>query len=218
MRLVKNKPKFHQSGNGFQLNLTYPVVHFSEIFVNPMTGQVLLEGDVFIWPNLATTLRQIATDGASAFYSGKVAHELVEDLKKVGSIITLEDLANYRYVSFSIRFNVLIFELNDIKVTMTGRWLIPYTWEADDLARFQTLYKTNLNFGQFGCKPWSIVDWRRQTLKRLWVWIPALDTGCTYFTLYCCNVCLKNIKNKLKMRPGMAHLSQFLDLLNKSSY
>ena len=127
MRLVKNKPKFHQSGNGFQLNLTYPVVHFSEIFVNPMTGQVLLEGDVFIWPNLATTLRQIATDGASAFYSGKVAHELVEDLKKAGSIITLEDLANYRYVSFSIRFNVLIFELNDIKVTMTGRWLIPYT-------------------------------------------------------------------------------------------
>jgi len=55
-----------------------------------------VEGDVFVWPNLAKTLRRIAQNGAQEFYSGQVGQELVEDLQKAGSIITMEDLKNYR--------------------------------------------------------------------------------------------------------------------------
>ena len=48
--------------------------------------------------------------------------------------------------------------------------------------------------------------------KRLWVGIPALYTGWTFFTLICCKnciVCLKKTENKLK-RPGLAHLKKRL--------
>ena len=41
---------------------------------------------------------------------------------------------------------------------------------------------------------WSSGQGRRLAFKRLWVQIPALDTGWTFFTLYCwknCNFCLK---------------------------
>jgi gamma-glutamyltranspeptidase len=45
---------------------------------------------------LATTLQKIAEGGAKEFYSGSVANDLIEDLEQVGSIITLDDLKNYR--------------------------------------------------------------------------------------------------------------------------
>jgi gamma-glutamyltranspeptidase len=64
--------------------------------VDPLTNDVLKEGDVFTWPTLATTLQKIAEGGAKEFYSGSVANDLIEDLEQVGSIITLDDLKNYR--------------------------------------------------------------------------------------------------------------------------
>ena len=68
----------------------------SPIFTDPSTGQLLAEGAVFVWPNLAKTLRRIADHGGEDFYSGQVGQQLAEDLQKAGSIITLEDLKNYR--------------------------------------------------------------------------------------------------------------------------
>ena len=35
--------------------------------------------------------------------------------------------------------------------------------------------------GMIGWNPWSIGFGRRLVFKRSWVWIPALDTGCTNF-------------------------------------
>jgi len=46
---------------------------------------------------LARTLQRIAANPDS-FYHGKMAHELVSDLKKGGALITLEDLAAYTVV------------------------------------------------------------------------------------------------------------------------
>jgi gamma-glutamyltranspeptidase/glutathione hydrolase len=60
-------------------------------------GQFYKAGEIFKQPELARTLERIAAYPED-FYHGKMAHELVEDLKKGGALITLEDLAQYRVV------------------------------------------------------------------------------------------------------------------------
>ena len=51
----------------------------------------------FQQPELARTLERIAAN-PDEFYHGKMAQELVDDLKKGGALITLEDLAQYNVV------------------------------------------------------------------------------------------------------------------------
>ncbi len=60
-------------------------------------GKFYTAGEVLKQPELAQTLRRIAADPAD-FYHGKLAAELVADLKKGGGLITLEDLARYQVV------------------------------------------------------------------------------------------------------------------------
>jgi gamma-glutamyltranspeptidase / glutathione hydrolase len=60
-------------------------------------GQLYKAGEIFKQPELARTLERIAADPGD-FYHGKMAHELVENLKKGGALITLEDLAQYDVV------------------------------------------------------------------------------------------------------------------------
>ena len=67
-----------------------------EIFVNPVTGELWEEGDVYTFPPLGRTLRAIALNGAKEFYEGETAVELVRDIQAAGGIITLSDLADYR--------------------------------------------------------------------------------------------------------------------------
>jgi gamma-glutamyltranspeptidase/glutathione hydrolase len=57
-------------------------------------GNLYKEGEIFRQPELARTLRRIAADPDS-FYRGEMAHELIEDLRKGGALLTLEDLAKY---------------------------------------------------------------------------------------------------------------------------
>jgi gamma-glutamyltranspeptidase/glutathione hydrolase len=57
--------------------------------------QPLREGDLFFNKDLARTLELIARDGLGAFYRGKIAQALVEDMEKNGGLITMEDLASY---------------------------------------------------------------------------------------------------------------------------
>ena len=54
-------------------------------------------GENFQQPELASTLERIAAD-PDDFYHGKIAHELVDDLKKGGALLTLDDLAQYNVV------------------------------------------------------------------------------------------------------------------------
>ncbi len=60
-------------------------------------GSFYKEGETFKQPELARTLQRIEADPGD-FYHGKMARELVDDLKKGGSLLTLEDLAQYNVV------------------------------------------------------------------------------------------------------------------------
>jgi gamma-glutamyltranspeptidase/glutathione hydrolase len=60
-------------------------------------GQLYKEGETFRQPELARTLQRIAAY-PDDFYRGKMAHELVADLKQGGALLTLEDLARYTVV------------------------------------------------------------------------------------------------------------------------
>ncbi|WP_263355697.1 gamma-glutamyltransferase [Acidicapsa ligni] len=57
-------------------------------------GQYYQAGEVFKQPELARTLRRISAN-PDDFYHGKLAQELVADLKKGGGLVTLDDLAHY---------------------------------------------------------------------------------------------------------------------------
>mgnify|MGYP000718749673 FL=1 len=56
---------------------------------------VFKENDTIKYPALAETLRRIAKNGKAEFYKGETARKLVRYFKKIGAIITAEDLAQY---------------------------------------------------------------------------------------------------------------------------
>lgn len=60
-------------------------------------GNFYKAGEVFRQPELARTLQRIAAD-PDDFYHGKMAQELVDDVKKGGGLLTLKDLAAYQVV------------------------------------------------------------------------------------------------------------------------
>ncbi len=57
-------------------------------------GQLYKDGDTFTQPQLARTLERISAN-PDDFYRGELAHELVDDIKKGGGLLTLEDLKQY---------------------------------------------------------------------------------------------------------------------------
>lgn len=59
-------------------------------------GKPLAAGDVVRQPDLAWTLRQIATRGAEGFYGGPVRDRLLAEIKRGGGIIAAADLDGYR--------------------------------------------------------------------------------------------------------------------------
>ncbi|XP_060862119.1 scoloptoxin SSD14-like isoform X2 [Metopolophium dirhodum] len=66
-----------------------------EALFDEKTGHVKTAGEEYKLPKLAETLKIIAVEGSDAMYNGSLTYQLVEDLKKVNGIITVEDLANY---------------------------------------------------------------------------------------------------------------------------
>jgi gamma-glutamyltranspeptidase/glutathione hydrolase len=62
------------------------------------SGEVPELGALIKQPDLANTLETIAGQGAAGFYSGRIAHDLVNGVRAGGGIWTLEDLAAYRVV------------------------------------------------------------------------------------------------------------------------
>ena len=59
-------------------------------------GQMRTSGEKIVFPDLATTLETLATQGADYFYKGFLAQEIVADHRANGGLITKQDLANYR--------------------------------------------------------------------------------------------------------------------------
>lgn len=59
-------------------------------------GRVPMPGDIFRAPDQAEVLRRIARDGRDAFYTGEIAEDMVDSLRALGGVQTLEDFANTR--------------------------------------------------------------------------------------------------------------------------
>ncbi|KAJ1939623.1 hypothetical protein GGF37_004320, partial [Kickxella alabastrina] len=59
-------------------------------------GHLLNPGDTVRRPQLADTLEEIATHGAKAFYSGRIADSIVRTVQENGGILTAQDLAGYQ--------------------------------------------------------------------------------------------------------------------------
>jgi len=53
-------------------------------------------GTLFKQPALARTLRRIADQGAAGFYRGETARAIAEEMRRLGGIVTEEDLARYQ--------------------------------------------------------------------------------------------------------------------------
>jgi len=64
------------------------------IFLND--GKMFQPGDTLRQLELAATLKRIARNGAAEFYSGDTAHAIVDDMSRLGGLITLDDLAKYQ--------------------------------------------------------------------------------------------------------------------------
>jgi gamma-glutamyltranspeptidase/glutathione hydrolase len=61
-------------------------------------GSAYDEGDIFSQPQLAQTLKQVASQGVQYMYKGAWAHRFVDVIQREGGKITLEDMANYRVI------------------------------------------------------------------------------------------------------------------------
>lgn len=59
-------------------------------------GNLLKAGDIVKFEKLADTLEMIANNGADAFYTGKIAEDLISDIQEAGGTLTLKDLASFR--------------------------------------------------------------------------------------------------------------------------
>lgn len=66
----------------------------SSIFTS--NNSLLQPGDICYNKKLAKTLRAIAKNGIKPFYNGSVGLDLVQDVKKVGGILTIKDLQQYQ--------------------------------------------------------------------------------------------------------------------------
>ncbi|KAJ9077220.1 hypothetical protein DSO57_1018762 [Entomophthora muscae] len=60
------------------------------------SGTLAREGQLLRHPKLAVTLQRVADSGANAFYTGEIAHNIVNTVQRDGGILTEEDLAGYR--------------------------------------------------------------------------------------------------------------------------
>ncbi|KAJ3679675.1 hypothetical protein LUZ60_017686 [Juncus effusus] len=77
-----------------------------EIFTS--NGTLLKAGEICRNLKLARTLKKIAKHGPSVFYNGSVGLELIQDVRKYGGILDIEDLRRYRVkVSRPLYANVM---------------------------------------------------------------------------------------------------------------
>ncbi len=89
-------PLNYNMANAFKSELKYFEKYESSMRVFANNGVPYTEGEIFKQPDLALTLKQIEEKGTDGFYSGEVAQKIVNQIKKLGGYITLEDLKKYK--------------------------------------------------------------------------------------------------------------------------
>ena len=75
-------------------------------------GKEIQAGDTLKIPVLANTLERIAKKGKKEFYKGKTAEIMVNHLQKMGGIITMADLAQYK----AVWRDPIVFPYRDLKI------------------------------------------------------------------------------------------------------
>jgi len=116
------KPAIRLAQDGFEMDWYGSLmagIHLDEIMRFPWTARLLLRdgrypyrpamlgpGDVHRQPELAETLRAIATDGADAFYRGAIAQSIADEMARGGGIVALADLARYRALESGLQETV----------------------------------------------------------------------------------------------------------------
>ncbi|MAV64566.1 MAG: gamma-glutamyltransferase [Candidatus Marinimicrobia bacterium] len=68
--------------------------------------------ELFIQKDLAKTLSRIASYGYKDFYEGEISKKIVSSMERIGGIITLDDLENYR----PVERKPIIFSYRDYKI------------------------------------------------------------------------------------------------------
>jgi len=68
----------------------------AKVFTND--GMPYALGDHFANPDYANTLRKIAAGGMEEFYKGELAQTIVDEVQRMGGILTMEDMAAYASV------------------------------------------------------------------------------------------------------------------------
>ncbi|XP_040915587.1 glutathione hydrolase 5 proenzyme isoform X2 [Toxotes jaculatrix] len=66
-----------------------------QVFCNE-NKTVLSVGDIVKFPKLAETMETIAEQGADAFYTGKIGHDLIQDIQAAGGTLKMEDLKSFK--------------------------------------------------------------------------------------------------------------------------
>jgi gamma-glutamyltranspeptidase/glutathione hydrolase len=89
-------------------------------FLHP-EGRAYNTGETLKQPDLARTLRTIATQGRRGFYEGQVADAIVAEMRQGGGLITHEDLKGYRVVERDpVRGNYRGFEIASMPPPSSG--------------------------------------------------------------------------------------------------
>ncbi|GAB3093895.1 gamma-glutamyltransferase [Aestuariicella hydrocarbonica] len=101
-------PAIRQAEKGFAVthDLADKLASYKHLKRNPATvaayykpdGSSYLPGEVLKQPDLAWSLKQILIHGEKAFYSGRIADKIVDEMAAHGGLISRDDLANYRVV------------------------------------------------------------------------------------------------------------------------
>ncbi len=102
-------PAIKLAEEGFAVNMTYHerlLYTQSKLAMFPASKAVYFKNDSTVWglgdtlaqKDLAWTYRQIAQDGADAFYRGEIAQRIADFMKREKGLITLKDLEKYQAI------------------------------------------------------------------------------------------------------------------------
>ncbi len=71
------------------------------------------KGDTLKFPKLAVTLERIRDNGRAEFYGGKTGKDMIDYIRKMGGIMTMEDLENYQ----AVWRKPIVFSYKNYKIT-----------------------------------------------------------------------------------------------------